>query len=1149
MYNVILHTLISLGDTMRYNLRILLISLLIVLAFIARPSHVISQFSPVSISVTSSFDLENDNLPIIIDNLTYGSRVSVLNPLEENSDYVFAFWIVDGVVREDLAIDHSFLITSDLTLEAIFSPKDYYAVIFRDSNGARIHTDFVEPESSLNSPSHDINGQLVDNYRKPGYSVKPAATRWNHSLDSFNTHTVVTLQYERIDHTQYPINVLNGSGSGLYLFNNLVTVTANQAPEGEYFCHWSVNNKIVSYDQTYTFTAIHPLDLEAVYKPYKTMNIPLINLFEPLHMTEGRVSYVAQFNVPEAFELIEYGLLASSSAEPLTFESHDFSHYKGRIHTNNSNEFLMTFNENTYTNVRAYLVVRNNQDELLVVYNTQNYDVNFTETFDTWGLPGSYTTSPTSVVGAYGIEWEYIGGRNDAGYPIDGATLVFRSKESTHNPYLESDWIEGGIKGFSIDMRKAFTGGSNNRQIKVIINPEEGDSIERTSFTFGASGTDETIHTFSFDDIEIEGRLKIRVENLGAQIALDNLTWIQDEIFDLDGFLLVAKANIDYTPSVITQGPLYSNGSSITVSAQDTVSDRYEFSHWMNALTEEIVSTSLSYSFNINQHTKLVAVYEVISSDYTVTLTSDHDVELNYSPQSVILHGDIVSIIAPSKEGYRFELWRDLDTMNIVSIQPNYSFSITKNTHYKAEYLPEDQFQIYLSSNISSQFSKSAEGPHFIGDTITLTTTAHAQYDFVYWYDYYNDEIISTDQTTSLTISKSQHIVAVYEYLELERAFYSTGFENTSKQAYAGGYVYLDSQIWYFEDALIGSDGSDQKFQSRAARIRNGYIESQFSVPYMYNLSFYHAHAAFSGDSPHTVIVQVSGNQSSWIEIDRFQTQSTLSLKSYNFDLTFYDEHGLDPELGLYVKIISQTTNRLNIDNLSITQRRIIRPPFPQDLLDNEVLFPNNSELLTVVLEDVIYYYSLGDDFIEASCTVIFQSTGLPTEDDCFVEASVDTSQRGEYQVVYYVIDELGFYASQTIDKVVFRDASLMEYEYSSYYQGIEGLYGEALFLALRTLIQTGYSLQTYDAARDILEEADADLIDPSKVLLIYDRNTVTGTWDGTSWHREHVWPNSRLGVERASGSDRNVATDLHNLRAINPSTNSRRGNLPFEFY
>ena len=83
----------------------------------------------------------------------------------------------------------------------------------------------------------------------------------------------------------------------------------------------------------------------------------------------------------------------------------------------------------------------------------------------------------------------------------------------------------------------------------------------------------------------------------------------------------------------------------------------------------------------------------------------------------------------------------------------------------------------------------------------------------------------------------------------------------------------------------------------------------------------------------------------------------------------------------------------------------------------------------------------------------------------------------------------------------------------------------------------------SYGDVRYILDEADRDPNNPSNVLTIYDRQSVSGVWDGTTWNREHVWPNSRLGVSSVTNTQKNIASDLHNLRAAIVSTNSSRSN------
>jgi endonuclease I len=58
----------------------------------------------------------------------------------------------------------------------------------------------------------------------------------------------------------------------------------------------------------------------------------------------------------------------------------------------------------------------------------------------------------------------------------------------------------------------------------------------------------------------------------------------------------------------------------------------------------------------------------------------------------------------------------------------------------------------------------------------------------------------------------------------------------------------------------------------------------------------------------------------------------------------------------------------------------------------------------------------------------------------------------------------------------------------------------------------------------------------------------VVGSWNQAfNYSREHVWPNSKLGMDRVSGSGKNQASDAHNLRAIKQSINSSRSNRYFD--
>ena len=107
------------------------------------------------------------------------------------------------------------------------------------------------------------------------------------------------------------------------------------------------------------------------------------------------------------------------------------------------------------------------------------------------------------------------------------------------------------------------------------------------------------------------------------------------------------------------------------------------------------------------------------------------------------------------------------------------------------------------------------------------------------------------------------------------------------------------------------------------------------------------------------------------------------------------------------------------------------------------------------------------------------------------------------------------------------------------------------LLLELRDLItDTHKNVISYgDLRYNTIAKADASLTDPSKVVLIYSRNEVNSAWDsGTTWNREHVWPQSKGWWGEASNSSKSAGSDLHHVRPENPGVNSSRGNKPFGY-
>lgn len=114
----------------------------------------------------------------------------------------------------------------------------------------------------------------------------------------------------------------------------------------------------------------------------------------------------------------------------------------------------------------------------------------------------------------------------------------------------------------------------------------------------------------------------------------------------------------------------------------------------------------------------------------------------------------------------------------------------------------------------------------------------------------------------------------------------------------------------------------------------------------------------------------------------------------------------------------------------------------------------------------------------------------------------------------------------------------------SSYYSSIsDNAYGDSLKSSLRTLISNQTHVSTYDDCKDpsIIKKTDGDS-SSSKIVLFWSGLNVEAAWDGgTTWNREHVWPQSK-GWFTTSGA----GADLHHIRPVDSSVNSSHNNNPY---
>ncbi len=223
---------------------------------------------------------------------------------------------------------------------------------------------------------------------------------------------------------------------------------------------------------------------------------------------------------------------------------------------------------------------------------------------------------------------------------------------------------------------------------------------------------------------------------------------------------------------------------------------------------------------------------------------------------------------------------------------------------------------------------------------------------------------------------------------------------------------------------------------------------------------------------------------------------------------------------------VTVTASFITIDNGDQTDTRI-------DSIEDD-LAPVLSLAGTKVIENIVF-----------PSTSLYDSTiiwSISDTDVISMEGVVDTSLQTrttitigyqiildgvEYDFVYFIV-----YVGGTTT-------------YIAYYSGINTQTGTTLLKALRTIITETHTNKTsYGDCKtpSIVAKTDGDPNRSGYIILFWSGLSVPSTWDGgTTWNREHVWPQSQ-GWFSTSGA----GADLHHIRPTDASVNTSHGNRPY---
>lgn len=313
----------------------------------ARPANV-------NVTITSSFDNDNKNLSHSITSLPVGN-VFQLNASNIQASYTFAFWVINGVVRDDLAATDSIRLQTSMNIQAVFHKTGEHAVLFVDSNGKLISSQYVLDNGSVTPPSYS-------GYSKPGLQIN-ASEPWKSlegatTFDNIQTSRVYVLQYTAGTPVSVTLSITGGVATPSNPNrNDLVTLVASDIPN---FKYWKDGNgQVLSYQSTFVFTAVKDVTIIAENSDVRTPET-LVTMSSDLAIRENYETYVGRFELEAGHELVEWGfLLSDETLGLLSFETPNVVIAKSNTYNPETNEFVMSFSEVTFSSIRAYVLINN----------------------------------------------------------------------------------------------------------------------------------------------------------------------------------------------------------------------------------------------------------------------------------------------------------------------------------------------------------------------------------------------------------------------------------------------------------------------------------------------------------------------------------------------------------------------------------------------------------------------------------------------------------------------------------------------------------------------------------------------------------------------------------------------------------------------
>ena len=598
-----------------------------------------------------------------------------------------------------------------------------------------------------------------------------------------------------------------GTATGEGLYHKGETVTATAAPNYSYkFVNWTEDGNVVSEESEYSFTitndrslvanfelldynvnvSVYPEDAgtttgagnythgdEVTVNATPNSGYKFVNWTEDGNVVSEESEYsftiTSDRNLVANFELLDYDVNVSVSPENAGSATGEGTYTNGDNVTLNAApnygyKFVSwTEDGNVVSEESEYSFTIASDRNRVANFELLDYDVNVSVSPENAGTTtgaGNYTHGDEITVNA----------TPNAGYKFvnwteDGNVV---SEESEYSFTITSD--RNLVANFEL----------LDYDVTVTVSPENaGTATGAGNYTHGDNVTVNAAPNYGYKFVSWteDGNVVSEESEYSFTITSDRNLVANFELLDYDVNVSVSPEDAGAT----TGAGIYTHGDEVTVNA--TPNAGYKFVNW----TEDgnVISTESEYSFTITSDRNLVANFELLT--YDVTITMDIEGAGEGTGAGTYTHGDEVTVSVTPNLGYRFVNWTE--NGEVISIETEYTFIITSNRDLVANFELMD-YDVTLSVNPEDAGVTTGEGTYTHGEDVTVNATPNFGYKFVNWTE--DGNVVSEESEYSFTIASDRNLVANFELLTYEVAV-SLNIENAGVVIGAGIYTHGDN--------------------------------------------------------------------------------------------------------------------------------------------------------------------------------------------------------------------------------------------------------------------------------------------------------------------------------------------------------------------